>query len=311
MKKITEILGIKYPIIQAPMSWITSAKLVAAVSNGGGLGVLGPNAGQTTVTNSSQETGERLSHEIRKTKKLTKKPFAVNYILPKEGTVNEFSEAYLTAILEEKVSIVVATGDSNVAELRRLKRLGLIVIFRESFPTIDGARAAENAGVDMIVATGSDEGGGAPNNQIGTFSIIPIIADHVGIPVIAAGGIVDRRTAKAAMVLGASGLFVGTKFITAIECPASEMSKQAIIQNESEDALSISLGNMLIRSTPTPFIQRIIDSPDQGTIGLSNFKLGMLDGDFEKGINSISSAISLTKNSQSAQAIILELNADL
>ncbi len=322
MNKVTEILNIKYPIIQAPMAWITSAELVAAVSNAGGMGVLGPNAGQTTVTTDPIETGERMRTQIRKTRTLTDKPFAVNYMIP--GIENEganelssiYSDAILKVIIEEKVPNIVAVGDMNETVIKHLKALGLTVIYRALDPTIESAEQAEAAGADIIVATGFDEGGGMPSQSIGTFSIVPIIADSVSIPVVAAGGIVDDRGFKAALVLGAEGAYIGTAFMVAEECVTADICKQDIINTESTDLLLYKALPSYWRATPHKLGLDLYEKSEQGVSvleiaklmkGTQGPKIAQLDGDLDNGINSVNSAISLIKEIRTCKAIIEDM----
>lgn len=322
MNRVCEILNIKYPIIMGPMAWITSAEMVAAVSNAGGLGTIGTNAGQKTLTADPVETGERLRAEIRKTRALTDQPFAVNYIMPIPAMpeANVYSEATLRVICEENVKYVVAIGDVIADDIKRLKDLGLTVIFRALDPTIQNSKTVEAAGADIIVATGFDEGGGIPGNSIGTFSIVPIIADSVNIPVLAAGGIVDNRGVKAALALGAEGVFVGTAFIVAEECPASAVCKQDIINTESTDLLMFKALPAYWRATPHKLAldcfekTRLGVSPEEisaAMMGTGGLKIAMLDGDLEGGINSVSTAISLIKEVRSCKAIIDDMIKDV
>ncbi|MBW4083413.1 nitronate monooxygenase family protein [Paenibacillus sp. S150] len=319
MNRITEILNIQYPIIQAPMAWITSAELVAAVSNAGGMGTLGANAGQTTVTTDPVETGERMRAQIRKTRTLTDKPFAVNYMLPRAGNdeatqlSNAFSEVILKVVCEEKVEYIAAVGDINAEAIKRLKELGLTVIYRALNPTIENSKQAEALGVDIIVATGFDEGGGMPSKSIGTFSIVPIIADSVSIPIMAAGGIVDNRGFKAALALGAEGAYVGTAFMVAEECVTSDACKQDIIDTESTDLLLYKALPGYWRATPHKLAFECYEKYKQGETvleiaktmkGTQGPKIAQLDGDLDNGINSVNSAISLIKEIRTCQAII-------
>jgi len=322
MNRISDILHVKYPIIQAPMAWITSAELVAAVSNAGGMGTLGANAGQTTVTTDPAETGERLRTQIRKTRTLTDKPFAVNYMIPGTGVGGAdelsggFSEATLKVVCEEKVQYVVAVGEINVEVIQRLKELGLTVIYRSLDATIENSKQAEAAGADIIVATGFDEGGGMPSKSIGTFSIVPIIADSVSIPVMAAGGIVDNRGFKAALALGAEGAFVGTAFMVAEECVTSAACKQDIINTESTDLLLYKALPSYWRVTPHKLGFECYEKSEQGAPvleianmmkGTQGLKIAQLDGDLDGGVNSVNAAISLIKEIRSCKTIIDEM----
>jgi enoyl-[acyl-carrier protein] reductase II len=154
--RISKILNIEKPIVQGPMSWITNAELVAAVSDAGGLGVLGPNAGQTEITRSPEITAERMRAEIQKTKSLTDKPFAVSLIVSEDLT---YTWPILEAVIEENVPVVHIGGILNEKLLAPLKEHNIKVIYRPITPTIENAKAAEKAGVDIYVATGFDEGG--------------------------------------------------------------------------------------------------------------------------------------------------------
>ena len=143
------------------MAWITSAKLVAAVCNAGGMGTLGTNAGQREVSEDPEIVYQRTCDEIRKTRTLTEKPFAVNYILPVPGleddpAANLFSLALLRAAKEEDVKIIVAVGAPYEKELRGLKEDGFTVVYRDDTPTFENAQKAETYGADIIVATGLD-----------------------------------------------------------------------------------------------------------------------------------------------------------
>jgi enoyl-[acyl-carrier protein] reductase II len=314
--RVSEIFGIKYPIIQGPMAWLTDAKMVAAISNAGGMGTLGPNAGQTTITADVKETGERLRKEIRKVRELTDKPFAVNYLYFPAGIPGkEYSEIVLKVSHEEKVDTIVAVGDLDMACVGTLKRMGFKVVARPSTPTVENARLVESAGADVIVATGFDEGGGMPGRIVGTMAIIPEIVDTVSIPVIGAGGIVDKRTAKAVSVLGAEGVYVGTRFIVTEECPAHPLCKQAIINAKSEDLITFITMPTYLRSTPTKIALQAKKMEEGGatrekiakTINMSSIKLGMLDYDLDHGVVAVSNGVGQIKSIKSAKEIVDEL----
>ncbi len=201
--RVAQILKIDKPIIQGPLLWLTDAKLVAAVSNAGGLGVLGFNAGQTTVTRSLEETMDRARNEIHKTRQLTDKPFGLNLSMSNDPN-DTFFEPTLQLMIDEHVPVAVCAGDLNADQVAEIKRAGITVVFRPLTPTVEITKQAEAAGVDIFVATGFDEGGTVPTKVIGTLSVVPMIADATkDMPVMAAGGIVDSRTAKAVFALGA------------------------------------------------------------------------------------------------------------
>ena len=319
--RVCDILGIKYPVMQAPMAWITSAELVAAVCNAGGMGTLGTNAGQRDVSEDPEIVYERMCAEIRKTRDLTDKPFALNYILPIPGmeddkAANMFSRALLRAAVDEGVKAIVAIGAPSEKELRELKELGFIVIYRDDTPTIESAQKAEACGADIVVATGFDEGGGIPGNEIGTFAIVPIIADAVSVPVMAAGGIVEGRGFRAAMALGAEGVFCGTAFITSTECFASDVAKQDIIDHESSDLILYRALPSYWRGTPHALAKKLGEKSVEGTSlaemygmmgGTGALHVAQLEGRLDEGINSVNSAISLIKKVRPCEEIIQDL----
>ncbi|MCL2146495.1 MAG: nitronate monooxygenase [Synergistaceae bacterium] len=316
--RIQEILGIKYPIVQASMTWITNAEFVAAVSEAGGMGVLGPNAGQTTLTTDPIETAERMRKEIIKTRRLTDKPFAVQYIVPMPAfpSTYTFSGPILNVLEEEEVKYVLASGYIITEEIKKLKDKGFTVIFRDLDPTIEAAKAAEEVGVDVLIATGYNEGGAMPSRRIGTLTIVPMIVDAVKTPVLAAGGIVDNRRMKAVIDLGAQGAYIGTLFVVSKECPASEICKQDIVNSESKDLVEFFGIPTFWRATPHKLALELAKMTESGSTredvaarmnDLIALKAGMLDGDLENGINSVSDAVSDIKSIRTCKEIINDL----
>lgn len=319
--RITEILNIKYPVIQASMSWITSAELVAAVSNAGGMGILGPNAGSRTLTTDPVETAERMRDEIIKTKNLTDKPFAVQYFIPAPGDTYGFSSKILEVIREEKIKYLLVLGmglGNEVEEVTNLKKEGFTIIYRDINPSVESAKNIEKAGADIIIATGYDEGGGLPSHSIGTMTIVPLIADAVNIPVLAAGGIVDNRGVKASMILGAEGVYIGTRFIASKECRASDVCKQDIVNSKTTDLIEIK-AIPTWRCTPHNLSLELYEMGQKGAtpaeinekLGSGGIRIGMLEGDLINGINTVSSSIELIKDILSCQEIIEELVKDI
>ncbi|RBR96910.1 nitronate monooxygenase [Enterococcus faecalis] len=263
--RVTKILGIKYPILQGPLSWLTNAELVASVSNAGGMGILGPNAGQTTVTQSPIEKAERYRREIQKTKELTDKPFAASLILNGDMT---YTGPILDIVIEEKVSAVLVNifeGDLDSTIFSRLKKNGVKIIYRPLNPTASNAQSAEKLGADIYVATGFDEGGTVPDKVIGTFSIVPLIVDAVeGIPVVAAGGITDIRGVRASFALGAEGVFVGSVFIPVNESPAAQNVKELIVNSSAEDLLLFRTIPAYYRSLPGELAYNLLEMDNKG-----------------------------------------------
>ncbi|KFC19610.1 NAD(P)H-dependent flavin oxidoreductase [Chryseobacterium sp. FH1] len=317
--RITEILGIKYPIIQGAMSWVTNAEFVAAVSNAGGLGMLGPHAGQKTNPKSLEELTDRLRSEIRKVKQLTNKPFAVPVMLSNDLTT---VDVIADLLLEEGVEVVLINGieDYDFEPLIiKLKSHHIKIIYRALNPSVENARNAEKIGADIIVATGFDEGGTVPDKIIGTFSIIPMISDAVNIPVMAAGGIADLRAVRASFALGAEGVFAGTVFIATEESPAAENVKQLIVDHTASDLLIFRTNPAYYRSIPTPYSQELLEMDERGDsrdeiaskmYGEQGLKVGMLDGDIHRGYITVGNGISYINSIRPVKEVVEELMGD-
>jgi len=317
--RITEILGIKYPIIQGAMSWVTNAEFVAAVSNAGGLGMLGPHAGQKTNPKSLDEITDRLRGEIRKVKQLTSKPFAVPVMLSNDLTT---VDVIADLLIEEGVKVVLINGIEGYEFeplIRKFKSHHIKIIYRALNPSIENAKYAEKIGADILVATGFDEGGTVPDKIIGTFSIIPMISDAVNIPVMAAGGIADVRAVRASFALGAEGVFAGTVFIATEENPAAENVKQLIVDHTASDLLIFRTNPAYYRSIPTPYSRELLEMDERGDsrdeiankmYGEQGLKVGMLDGDINKGYITVGNGISYIKNIRPVKEVVEELMYD-
>jgi len=241
MKKtrLCQLLGIDYPIIQGPMAWITGAELVAAVSNAGGLGTLGPEAGARKQEEAKDlDTVERcLREQIRKVKALTDKPFAVNFPIG-WGKQKIFNERRITAAIDEGIPIAIVSMGSPELFTRQLHDAGIKVI--HIVISVEQARKADEAGVDAVVCIGYEAGGHIGADELPTFVLVPQVVDAVKIPVIAAGGIADARSFVAALALGAEGVYMGTRFLATHECNAHPKMKQAVI--EANDASTVVFG---------------------------------------------------------------------
>ena len=233
--RVCEILGIKYPIFQGGMAWVADAELAAAVSNAGGLGLISAiNAGTEAVRN-----------EIRKCKTLTDKPFGVNIMLQAPN-----AEEIANMVVEEGVKIVTTGAGSPAKYMPLWKENDIKVI--PVIACVAHAIKMQAAGADAIVAEGAESGGHV--GELHTMPLIPQIADAVTIPVIAAGGICDGRGAAAAFMLGAEGVQLGTRFISATECTAHPNYKEKLIN--ATDISTIVTGKSLghpVRSLKTPF----------------------------------------------------------
>lgn len=312
MNRVCEILNIKYPVIQGPMAWITSPQMVAAVSNAGGLGTLGISAGSDEIVKGFEETIEAMRGAIRKTRELTDKPFGVN-VFPKVIDPFGFSSSIVEMMKEENAMILVVAGSIDTKELRKWKSEGFTIIFREANPTVRGAIEAEKAGVDIIVATGCDEGGSMPMLSTGTTAATALLSDAVNIPVLAAGGIVNEKMARAAHVVGAEGVFVGTRFILSNECRAANVVKEDILNTHADDYIVFTQSNGLSkwRGTPHKVSKEGLAANKNGDLNPPTGSLydSMYKGDLDAGVNTVSNLASLIKNINSCEEIVLELTA--
>ena len=227
--RLCSLLGIDYPIIQAPMAWITCPELVAAVSNAGGLGTIGPEAGAKTQDEAKNiDIVEKLLREqIRKVKTLTNRPFAVNLLIG-WGKQRVHNERRIGAAIEEGISVAITSMGSPELFTQELHNVGIRVI--HAVPSIKQARKAEDAGVDAVVCSGYEAGGHLGADELPIFALIPQVVDAVKIPVIAAGGIADARGFIAALALGAEGAYMGTRFMATQECAAHPNVKQAVLE---------------------------------------------------------------------------------
>ncbi|UCD85408.1 MAG: DUF561 domain-containing protein [Deltaproteobacteria bacterium] len=225
---LTDLLGIEYPIIQGGMMAISGAELAAAVSNAGGLGVLGQKG-------NSPDSLPAWRDEIRKTRALTDKPFAVN--LPIHVP---FVDEALAIVFEEAVPVVATAAGNPLPVLPRLKEHGVKVMHVVS--SVKLARRVAEAGVDAIVAEGGESGGLVARDRVSTMVLVPMVVDAVSLPVVAAGGIADARGFLAALALGAQGVQMGTRFLVTRECTAADDQKEAIISAQDTDTRVVPMG---------------------------------------------------------------------
>lgn len=269
---VTELLGIKYPVFQGGMAWISDGRLAAAVSNGGGLGIIA----------SGNAPAEYVRNEIRKAKSMTDKPFGVNIML-----LSPYADEIASVVAEEGVS-VVTTGAGNPAKyMDAWKRAGIKVI--PVVASVAIAKLMERLGASAVIAEGGESGGHI--GELTTIVLVPLIVSAVSIPVIAAGGIATGEQAAAAFMLGAVGVQMGTRFLTADECSVSETYKEKILK--AGDRCTMVTGKRLghpVRSLKTPF-SRAYQKAEYSTMGddeLETFAVGALrkavvDGDSEHG----------------------------
>ncbi len=225
--KLTELLSIDFPIIQGGMAWISDADLAAAVSNAGGLGVIaGGNAEKHIIAD-----------QVKRIKKLTDKPYALNIML-----LSPHAEDLIDLAIEESVPVVITGAGSPGKYMERLKEKGILVI--PVVPSVALAKRMAGLGASAIVAEGTEAGGHV--GELTTMALVPQVVDAVNIPVIAAGGIGDGRGVAAAFMLGAEGVQVGTRFLVAKECNVHQEYKNMVIS--AKDTSSVVTG----RSTGHP-----------------------------------------------------------
>jgi len=226
MTPLCRSLDIDVPIIQAPMNWATDAKLVSAVSNAGGLGVLGPNAGDEPISTDPQRVGERLHRQIQSIRSMTTRSFAVNVPIGRGGN-RVYSDRSIEVLIEEGVKIAIIVTGSPDVYTAKLKAAGVFVI--HAVASVKHALKAQSCGCDAVVAEGFDAGGHSGHDEIPTASLVPQVVDACDIPVIAAGGIVDGRGLAAGLGYGAQAVYMGTRFMATVECPIHDNVKQAIV----------------------------------------------------------------------------------
>jgi len=272
--RICELFGIEYPVISGGMVWVSGGKLAAAVSEAGGLGLIG----------SGSMKPDLLREHIRKAKSLTNKPVGVNIPMLREDSAELVSVAY-----SEGIKIVFTSAGSPKRFTPILHEHGCTVV--HVVPEVKFAKKVEDAGRDAVVAEGFEAGGHNGVNGVTTFVLTPQVADAVNIPVIAAGGITDGRGITAALALGADGVQIGTRFAATIESSAHDNYKQAVL-----NAADISTVYLLRKIGPSRVItnewtNRVIDAENKGAtpeelrelLGQKRERLGIFEGDIAEG----------------------------
>ncbi|KAF0153071.1 MAG: enoyl-acyl carrier protein reductase II [Ignavibacteria bacterium] len=285
--RVTELLKIKHPIIQAGMVWVSGWRLASAVSNNGGLGLIG--AGSMKP--------ELLREHIIKCNAATEKSFGVNIPLLR-GDVNEL----MNVVLEEKIKIVFTAAGHPGRHIEQLKKHNLTVIHVVS--NIKQALKAESVGCDAIVGEGVEAGGHNGPDEITTFCLIPQLVDAVNIPVIAAGGVADGRGIAAAFSLGADGVQIGTRFAATVESSAHEVYKQSVVA-ATDNSTTLVLKNIglvrLIKNNWSKNVERA-EANGANEIELKNLlgekreRLGISEGNAEEGMMEAGQSCGLIKN---------------
>ncbi len=272
--RITSLLGVRYPIIQAGMVWAAGWKLAVAVSEAGGLGLIG--AGSM-----SQEI---LEEHLGKARAATSRPFGVNVPLMR-GDAPEL----LRIALEAGVKIFVLSSGHPMLHTKFLKDAGCTVV--HVIAAVKHAKKAWDAGCDAVVAEGFEAGGHNGVDEITTLALVPQVVDAVPIPVIAAGGIADGRGMAAAMALGAEGVQVGTRFAATVESSAHQTYKEHVVQARDGDTLFVLKSVSPVRMLRTPFALRAAESDRRGAtkeeqlslLGSKRERAGIFEGNVEEG----------------------------
>ena len=298
MNRITELFNIRYPVIQGGMVWCSGWKLASAVSNNGGLGLLG----------SGSMHPETLRHHIRKMKEATTSPWGVNVPL-----IYPEMDQLMDILLEEKVKIVFTSAGNPAKWTGKLKENGITVAHVISNTKF--AMKAEEAGVDAIVAEGFEAGGHNGREETTTLTLIPHIREITSLPLIAAGGIASGRAMLAAMVLGAEGVQIGSLFAASKESSAHEDFKKMVVDTE-EGGTHLALKKLFpVRLIKNEFFQRVHEAEMSGAstlellkiLGRGRAKKGMFEGDLKEGELEIGQAASMINEIRSVSEIMKEL----
>ncbi len=293
--RVTKLFGIDYPIIQAGMIWASGWRLASAVSNAGGLGIIGAGSMYPDV----------LRAHIQKCKAATSKPFAVN--LP---MLYPDIEKHIQIIIDEGVKIVFTSAGNPKTWTGLLKEKGITVVHVVSSSKF--ARKAEEAGCDAVVAEGFEAGGHNGREETTTLVLIPAVAAAVKIPVIAAGGIATGRQMLAAMVLGAAGVQIGSRFVACEEASSHINFKNAVIDAEEGETM-LSLKKLTpVRLLKNQFTEKVQEAEHRGAtkeelmeiLGRARAKKGMFEGDLEQGELEIGQVSAILHEILPAKAIV-------
>ena len=298
MNRITKLFDIEYPIIQAGMIWCSGWKLASAVSNSGGLGIIGSGSMYPAI----------LEEHIIKCKAATNRPFAVNLPL-----LYPDIDKHVDTIIKYKVPIVFTSAGSPKTWTKTLKENGIIVVHVVS--SLKFALKSQEAGVDAVVAEGFEAGGHNGKDETTTFCLIPAVVDAVEIPVIAAGGIGDGNGMLSAMVLGAEGVQMGTRFVVSEESSAHQMFKNIVIDSKEGDTLLTLKEITPVRLIKNEFYSKIASIYDNGgnveelkdLLGKGRAKKGMFEGDLLEGELEIGQVSSQMNVVQPAKEILFNI----
>ncbi|QEE50956.1 nitronate monooxygenase [Flavobacterium alkalisoli] len=301
MNRITQLFNIQYPVIQAGMIWASGYKLASAVSNAGGLGLLGAGSMYPAV----------LREHIQKCKEATDKPFGVNVPMLYPNI-----EEIMNIIVDEGVKIVFTSAGNPKTWTAWLKERGITVVHVVS--SVKFALKAQEAGVDAVVAEGFEAGGHNGREETTTFTLIPMVKEKLQIPLIAAGGIATGRGMLAAMILGADAVQVGSRFAASVESSSHDNFKQAIVNAQDGDT-HLTLKELApVRLIKNKFFHDVADlytkSPSvddlKALLGRARAKKGMFEGDLDEGELEIGQIAGLIHEIKPAAEILNEIITD-
>lgn len=301
--RITRLLGIEHPIVQAGMSWASSsAALPAAVSNSGALGVLA--AGPLRIADFTRILGELAE--------LTRKPYAVNIPLYRPGAAE-----ILDAMHAQRVPVVIASQGGPKAHLPRFREIGSTWI--QVVSTLEHARKAADAGVDALVVVGAEAGGHPPANEVSTLVTVRRVLQEVSIPVIAGGGVADGWGIAALLALGADAVQLGTRFLLTEEATVHDNYKQAVLAADVHDTALVGRRNLPVRGLRNAFAQAIFDAehdqmPQEDYDALfkkSTLKQAALDGDVQWGKVELGQSAGLVSRIEPAAEVVAQLVREL
>ncbi len=299
--RICDLFGINYPIVQAGMVWVSGHKLAAAVSNAGGLGLIGAGSMKPDL----------LAEHIRKAKAATDHPVGVNIPLLR-GDAAELIEAAVS----EGIRIAFTSAGNPATYIDMLKSAGCTVV--HVVAAVKHALKAQSIGCDAVVAEGFEAGGHNGYDEITTLCLVPQVADAVSIPVIAAGGIADGRGMAAALALGADGVQVGTRFAATVESSAHETFKNLVVSSGDNSTILTMKKVAPVRLIRTPFAQRAVEAEQrcagkEELLALLDHKrerIGMFEGNLEEGEFEAGQSTGLVKRIQYAAEVVEELITD-
>lgn len=293
--RITQLFGIKYPLIQAGMVWTSGWRLASAVSNAGGLGIIGSGSMYPDV----------FREHLQKCKAATDKPFGVNIPL-----LYADLEKQVDILIEEGVKIVFTSAGNPAVLTPKLKEHGITVVHVVSSTRF--ALKAEQAGCDAVVAEGFEAGGHNGREETTTLVLVPAVVNSVRIPVIAAGGIATGRQMLAAMVLGAEGVQVGSRFVASEEASAHIHFKNKVIQSQEGDTQLMMKKLTPVRLLRNHFFDQVLEAEQRGAtheelkniLGRARAKKGMFEGDMEEGELEIGQVSALIREILPAETIV-------